>query len=74
MILARGRLEALAAAGAQTDGRFDNGDGPSVRYRQQLRRCGKPNCTQCPHGPYWYAVWRDGSRVKTRYVGRELPS
>lgn len=74
VILARGRLDALVAARPEPAARFDDGGGPSVSYRQQVRRCGKPTCTRCPHGPYWYAVWREGSRVKTRYVGRELPS
>lgn len=42
----------------------------------QLRRvtCGKPNCTRCPHGPYWYLVirLRKGGSVK-RYIGRNPP-
>jgi len=25
-------------------------------YRQEFKMCGKPNCTRCPHGPYWYAI------------------
>ena len=62
VILARGRLAALA------------GDGPSVSFRQQSVRCGKPTCTRCPHGPYWYACWREGGKVRTRYVGRTLPA
>lgn len=41
-------------------------------YRRQLVRCGKPACTSCPHGPYWYAYWREGGRVRSRYVGKEL--
>lgn len=50
------------------------GEGPGkVGYRRQAVRCGKPGCTRCPHGPYWYAYWREGGRVRTRYIGRELP-
>jgi predicted ATPase/DNA-binding SARP family transcriptional activator len=49
-----------------------------VSYSQQYRRCGKPQCTTCRsgpgHGPYWYAVWREGSRVRRRYLGRTLPA
>lgn len=30
--------------------------------------CGK-NCSGCPHGPYKYRVYRDGSTVKTEYLG-----
>lgn len=46
---------------------------PRKRYRQQAVRCGKPGCTRCPHGPYWYAYWREDGRVRTQYVGKELP-
>jgi DNA-binding SARP family transcriptional activator len=49
----------------------------AVRYRRQYRRCGKPNCRSCAdgpgHGPYWYAVWRENGRVKSRYVGKDAP-
>lgn len=48
-----------------------------VKYRQQYVRCGKPKCGRCTtgpgHGPYWYAIWRDGEHVRTRYVGKQLP-
>jgi DNA-binding SARP family transcriptional activator len=48
-----------------------------VKYRQQYVRCGKPKCGRCTtgpgHGPYWYAIWRDGDHVRTRYVGKQLP-
>ncbi len=69
VILARGRLTALASEGPA----FDDGDGPAVTYRQQSVRCGKPTCTRCPHGPYWYAAWREDGKVRTRYVGKVLP-
>lgn len=48
-----------------------------VRYRNMALRqvklsCGKPTCTKCPHGPYWYLViWR-GTRPRQWYVGRHL--
>jgi hypothetical protein len=44
-----------------------------VSYRLQSVRCGKPGCTRCPHGPYWYAYWREGGRSRTRYIGKNLP-
>jgi site-specific DNA-methyltransferase (adenine-specific) len=31
--------------------------------------CGKANCSKCPHGPYKYRVYRDGSTFKTEYLG-----
>lgn len=42
--------------------------------RREYRRCGKPNCERCRegpgHGPYLYAVWREGRRVRRKYLGR----
>jgi len=46
---------------------------PARRYRQQMVKCGKKGCTRCPHGPYWYAYWREGGKVRTQYIGKELP-
>ena len=50
----------------------------SVTYRQQYTRCGKPACVRCApgspgHGPYWYAYWREGSRLRSGYVGKISP-
>lgn len=44
-----------------------------VTYRLEHVRCGKQGCTTCPHGPYWYAYWRDGGRLRSRYIGKSLP-
>ena len=44
-----------------------------VTYRQEPVSCGKPGCTRCPHGPYWYAYWREDGKVRSRYIGRHLP-
>jgi hypothetical protein len=49
------------------------GQTPRVRYRQQWVRCGKEACTACPHGPYWYAYWREDGRQRSRYLGKNLP-
>lgn len=43
-----------------------------VTYRLQPVSCGKPGCARCPHGPYWYAYWREGGKVRSRYIGRKL--
>ena len=45
----------------------------NLTYRQEHVRCGKPSCTSCPHGPYWYAYWKEDGRTRKRYVGRHLP-
>lgn len=38
---------------------------------RQWVRCGKPGC-RCaegyPHGPYHYLFWREGGRLRKRYV------
>jgi hypothetical protein len=52
----------------------DEGPAPgAVTFRQEMVRCGKDGCTRCPHGPYWYAYWREAGRTRSRYVGKELP-
>ncbi len=45
----------------------------SLTFRYETVRCGKPNCTRCPHGPYWYVYWKEDGRTRSRYVGRSLP-
>ncbi|MGH9001184.1 MAG: hypothetical protein ACRDY7_17535 [Acidimicrobiia bacterium] len=45
--------------------------GAKVSYRLEEVRCGKQNCTRCPHGPYWYAYWREDGKIRSRYLGTE---
>ncbi len=45
-----------------------------VTYRLESVRCGKPGCTKCPHGPYWYAYYREDGKVRSRYIGPEMES
>lgn len=47
--------------------------GAKVTYRQEHVTCGKKGCSTCPHGPYWYAYWKEGGRTRSRYIGRHLP-
>lgn len=67
-ILVRGLL-------MHVDGEPDHEPGLPERltYRQQRVRCGKTACSRCPHGPYWYAYWKEEGRTRKRYVGRHLP-
>lgn len=45
----------------------------SVAYQLRWVHCKKPNCTKCPHGPYWYALISIGrGRPATRYIGKAL--
>jgi hypothetical protein len=64
------RLVILARSRLETAGALTPGDDVSVSLREQWVRCGKPSCTRCPHGPYWYAYWSEGGRRMTRYVGK----
>lgn len=49
-----------------------------ITYQLQFRKCGKASCSTCRntqgHGPYWYAYWREGSRLKSGYVGKPSPN
>jgi hypothetical protein len=62
LILAQARLEGV---GGEVPG-------TGVRLRRRFVRCGKTACTQCPHGPYWYADWHEDGKRRTRYVGKLL--
>lgn len=72
LIFVRGLLVqrgVLPQSGEEADGSPRS----KVTYRLEEVKCGKPGCTKCPHGPYWYAYWREGGRVRSRYVGRRRP-
>ncbi len=46
-----------------------------VSFQLERVKCGKKTC-KCAkgelHGPYWYAYWRNGKRVNSKYIGRSL--
>ena len=52
-------------------------DDQHITYQLQYRKCGKPSCSTCRgsrgHGPYWYAYWREGPRLRSGYVGKVHP-
>jgi len=68
LIFVRGLLHSVGDAAAEE---VESG---SVTYRLEAVRCGKEGCTTCPHGPYWYAYFREGDKLRSRYIGRELPA
>jgi hypothetical protein len=49
-----------------------------ITYQLQFRKCGKPTCGTCKrgpgHGPYWYAYWREGAKLRSGYVGKMQPA
>lgn len=70
-----------AAVSARQSGQSENAEPPltqatigSITFRYETVRCGKPNCSRCPHGPYWYAYWKENGRTRSRYIGRTLPA
>jgi hypothetical protein len=69
------RLLILAKARLEQRGVAFPGVAPDVKLRQQSVKCGKANCTRCPHGPYWYAYWWEDGKRRSRYVGKldDLP-
>ncbi len=69
LIFVRGLLMTMGDDEAAAEAPGD----PEVTYRLESVKCGKPDCKSCPHGPYWYAYYREGKRLKSRYIGRELP-
>lgn len=68
LIFVRGLLHAMGDEAAEV---VESG---SVTYRLESVRCGKDGCKTCPHGPYWYAYYREGDKLRSRYIGRELPA
>lgn len=66
--------------GSETNGSGRGAKGrphrPQKTYQQEMVRCGKKGC-RCAegqlHGPYWYAYWSEGGRVRSQYVGKRLP-
>jgi hypothetical protein len=70
-IFVRGLLQALGDESAEV---LDDPALEGVTYRLESVRCGKATCTSCPHGPYWYAYYREDGRLRSRYIGRDLPA
>lgn len=69
------RLFILAKARLEVRGMDLEDQGPEIRLRKQMVRCGKDTCTTCPHGPYWYAYWTEDGKRRSKYLGKmeDLP-
>lgn len=42
-------------------------------YRREYVKCGKEGCSCAKsrgHGPYWYAYWKEGTKLKKKYLGK----
>jgi hypothetical protein len=64
----------LHARGDDSSAAGDDPDAGAVSYRLETVKCGKPGCTSCPHGPYWYAYYREEGKLKSRYIGKQRPA
>lgn len=71
LIFVRGLLRSRGDEAGEDFGVEETGP---VTYRLESVKCGKPGCTKCPHGPYWYAYYREDGKVRSRYIGPELPA
>ncbi len=71
LIFVRGLLRSRGDDAGEDFGVEETGP---VTYRLESVKCGKPGCTRCPHGPYWYAYWRENGRTRSQYVGKDLPA
>jgi len=45
--------------------------GHAITYELRPVLCGKAGCKK-EHGPYWYAYWTAGGRVRTVYIGKRF--
>lgn len=50
---------------------FEQKQEDKITYQLEKRPCGKA-CKGCPHGPYWYAYWRQNGRLRSQYIGKEF--
>jgi hypothetical protein len=72
------KLEEKALAERQPSGKqaVDEQTRMNTTYRLEGIRCGKENC-KCMsgklHGPYWYSYTRVHDKVRSRYIGKNLP-
>ena len=55
----------------ETNSKQNCKDVPSnATIRPESVTCGKSYCLRCPHGPYYYAYWKDDSgKLKKKYIG-----
>jgi hypothetical protein len=47
----------------------------NATIREEYVKCGRSNCSQSKHGPYFYAYWKDGNgNLRKKYIGKYRPS
>lgn len=63
--------KALAKKGPPLQVKHTRERGRGITYELRHVLCGKAKCRKL-HGPYWYAYWTAGGRVRTAYVGKKF--
>jgi len=58
-----------AKAGSVLEVRHTREGGRGITYERKAVLCGKKGCSRL-HGPYWYAFWSAGGRVRSVYIGK----
>jgi len=61
--------KALSKKLPAVENRHSTEQGRAITYELRPTLCGKGNCKR-HHGPYWYAYWTAGGRVRTAYIGK----
>jgi|SRR5690349_15360021 hypothetical protein len=62
-----GPKSSLTAGGCEVRHTRERGHG--ITYERKAVLCGKKGCAKL-HGPYWYAFWTAGGRVRSVYIGK----
>jgi hypothetical protein len=65
------RKKPLAKKLEPVENRHTREQGHSITYELRPVLCGKAGCRK-EHGPYWYAYWTTGGRVRTAYIGKKF--
>jgi hypothetical protein len=45
----------------------------TATIREEYVKCGKPYCSTCEHGPYYYGYWKENGKLKKKYIGKYDP-
>lgn len=56
-------------AGSVLELRHTRERGHGITYERKAVLCGKKGCAKL-HGPYWYAFWTAGGKVRSVYIGK----
>lgn len=54
-----------------TEVRHTRERGHGITYERKGILCGKKGCNKV-HGPYWYAFWTAGGKVRSVYIGKKF--